>query len=106
MPPRIDVAVNTSLNETADQTVQFSSECENCLQLQTKLDQLTKDLPDIQAEKAKVCDFAKDLERKKDELKQEIETLTYRYEETISELRNELQHQKKKYEKEKAYFDM
>ncbi|KAJ8921119.1 hypothetical protein NQ315_013589 [Exocentrus adspersus] len=89
---KVDAAVNTS-TEQKEECVQ-SEPCQNCEELQTKLDKITKQLPDIQAEKAKICDFAKELENKRDQLSIEIEKLKLKHESVISQMQEELESEK------------
>lgn len=64
------------------------------------------EIPDIQAEKAKVCDFAKDLEKKRDQLNKDMQKMKKKYEKDIEDLQLELEADKKKFVREKAVFDM
>lgn len=101
----VDVAVNTSFSIN-DETVQTCIECLNCDALREKLKNIMRDIPDIQAEKARVCDFVKDLEKKRDQLNNEMQKMKKKYEKDIEDLKLELQNEKKKFTKEKAVFDM
>lgn len=80
--------------------------CETCSELRKQLDKLLKEIPDIQAEKARVCDFAKDLEKKRDHLNKEMQKMKNKYEKDIEDLQSELEAEKKKFIREKAVFDM
>lgn len=102
---RNDVAVNTSFSEK-EESVQICMECQNCAELKQQLNKLMKQIPDIQAEKAKVCDFAKDLEKKRDLLNRDMQKMKENYEKDTGDLRAELEAEKKKFLKEKAIFDM
>ncbi|KAJ8940913.1 hypothetical protein NQ318_017504 [Aromia moschata] len=101
---RIDAAVNTTFKDE-DETI-LNQKCANCEELERKLEELQKALPDVKAEKARVMDFAKELERKRDKTAMEMQKLRRDYENELSELRREIESEKKKYAKEKAVFDM
>lgn len=101
----IDVAVNTSFSFN-DESAQTCIECLNCDELREQLKNLMREIPDIQAEKARVCDFAKDLEKKRDQLNNEMQKMKKKYEKDIEDLKIELENEKKKFTKEKAVFDM
>lgn len=102
---RNDVAVNTSFSNKAD-SVQSCRECDSCAELKQQLNKLMKEIPDIQAEKARVCDFAKDLEKKRDQLNKDLQKMKSKYEKDIEDLQLELDAEKKKFTREKAVFDM
>lgn len=102
---RQDAAINTSFSNK-DESVDNRLECQNCTEMKQKLEHLLKELPDIQAEKARVCDFAKDLEKKRDQLNKEMQKMKAKYEKDIEDLRAELEGEKKKFVREKAVFDM
>lgn len=102
---RNDVAVNTSFSNK-DESIQNRMECQSCTELKQQLNKLMKEIPDIQAEKAKVCDFAKDLEKKRDQLNKELQKMKNKYEKDIEDLQLELETEKKKFVREKAVFDM
>lgn len=67
---------------------------------------MKREIPDIQKEKARICDFAKDLEKKRDQLSIEIQKLKDKYDRDVNDLKEELAAEKKKFVKEKALFDM
>lgn len=105
IPNRVDAGVNTSF-PLKDECVQNSASCQSCLELKRQLDRLMNEIPDIQAEKAMVCDFAKDLEKKRDQLNKEMQNMKKKYENDIEDLRVELETERKKFVKEKSIFDM
>lgn len=102
---KIDAAVNTSFR-SKDETVQSCLECPSCIEMKQQLEKLLKEIPDVQAEKARVCDFAKDLEKKRDQLNKDMQKMKNKYEKDIEDLQAELETEKKKFHKEKAVFDM
>lgn len=102
---RNDVGVNTSFPND-EEIVRNSMKCQSCVELKQQLDRLTKEIPDIQAEKAKVCDFAKDLEKKRDQLNRDIQKMKSAHVKDIEDLQAELEAEKKKFHREKAIFDM
>lgn len=102
---RRNVATNTSFSNK-DESIQSCMACQNCDELKKQLNKLMKEIPDIQAEKAKVCDFAKDLEKKRDQLNKEMQKMKNKYEKDIEDLQLELEADKKKFVREKAVFDM
>ncbi|CAG9814944.1 unnamed protein product [Phaedon cochleariae] len=102
---KVDAAVNTSDLEKP-QYPQNDKGCSECEELKDSLNRLKREVPDIQAEKAKLCDFAKDLEKKRDQLSKEIEKLRKKYDKDIGELQEELDSEKKKFLREKSIFDM
>lgn len=102
---RHDVAVNTSFSKE-DECVQSCKEYNTDIKLKQQLNKLMKEIPDIQAEKAKVCDFAKDLEKKRDQLNKDMQEMKIKYEKDIEDLQVELETEKKKFAREKAVFDM
>lgn len=97
--------MNTSF-PNKEESIQNSLECQSCAELKHQLSKLMKEVPDIQAEKARVCDFAKDLEKKRDLLNKEMQTIKVKYEKDIEDLQGELETEKKKFVREKAVFDM
>lgn len=102
---RNDVAVNTSF-PIEDESAQTCTECQSCIELKQQLKKMMKEIPDIQEEKARVCDFAKDLEKKRDQLNNEMQKMKKRYEKDIEDLKIEVDNEKKKFLREKAVFDM
>ncbi|XP_018562138.1 centromere protein J [Anoplophora glabripennis] len=100
----VDVATNTSMEEK-DENVK-NEKCQNCHELQVKLEKVSKQLPDIQVEKARVCDFAKELEVKRDQLYKDMEMMKQKHDRVISEMKEELDNEKRRFAREKMMFDM
>lgn len=101
---KVDVAVNTSVEEK--NWCIKREECRNCEELRKKLEEISTRLPDIQEEKARVCDFAKELEAKRDQLFRDMEKMKRNHEKITSELGEELENEKRKFAREKMVFDM
>ncbi|CAH1110192.1 unnamed protein product [Psylliodes chrysocephalus] len=103
---KTDAGVNTSFAEKSAGTQTQFDECFGCVQLRNKIEKLEKDLPNITAEKAKLCDFAKELESKRDQLYKELQYVKEKYEKDIEDLQEELETAKVKSAREKALIDM
>nr|CAI5862017.1 unnamed protein product [Callosobruchus analis] len=103
-PKKVNVAVNTSFTGIEESTQ--IDKCLNCEALQEAMEHLKKQVPNIQKEKARICDFAKDLEKKRDQLTRDLQKLQKKYDEDVGDLTKELENEKKKFQKEKAIFDM
>ncbi|CAH1959195.1 unnamed protein product [Acanthoscelides obtectus] len=103
-PKKVNIGVNTSFTGVEEST-QIEN-CLNCEALTETMEKLKKQIPDIQKEKAKLCDFAKDLEKKRDQLTRDLHKLQKKYDEEVGDLMTELENEKKKFQKEKAIFDM
>nr|CAH7741184.1 unnamed protein product [Callosobruchus chinensis] len=103
-PKKVNVAVNTSFTGVEESTQ--IDKCLNCEALHEAIENLKKQVPNIQKEKARICDFAKDLEKKRDQLSRDLQKLQKKYDEDVGDLTKELENEKKKFQKEKAVFDM
>ncbi|XP_056633622.1 cytadherence high molecular weight protein 2 isoform X2 [Diorhabda sublineata] len=97
---KINTAVNTSFSQNKE------ASCQNCIDLQDKLEKLLYESTNVEVEKRKLCDLTKELEHQCRELTAEIEKLKLNYDKDIEDLREELDEERKKFAREKALLDM
>ncbi|CAG9854405.1 unnamed protein product [Phyllotreta striolata] len=103
---KVDTGVNTSYVEEQQCNRPKFEQCTGCVELRNKLSKLEKDIPNITLEKAKLCDFAKELESKRDDIQKEMEFMKLKYEKDLEDLREELAEEKVKSAKDKALVNM
>lgn len=97
---KIHTAVNTSFSH------QIEASCQKCIDLEGKLERLLHESSNVEVEKAKLYDLTKELEHRCTLLAAEMEKLKLNYDKDVEDLREELDEERKKFEREKALVDM
>ncbi|XP_030753170.1 centromere protein J isoform X2 [Sitophilus oryzae] len=103
---RIDAGVNTSFDSfKLDDTVKNDEPCTECEVLKSKLLQKTKSFNNLQTEHEKLKKELNELDGKYNNIKKEMNNNEKKYTEQVAKLEEEMTSERKKYLKEKNYFE-
>jgi len=103
---KIDAGVNTSFdNSRLDETVKNEGACRECEELRSKVSEIKQKCFNFHAENSNLRGDVRELEKKIEQLKKDMKKAKEKYEETVESLQGDLDCEKKKFAKEKFYFE-
>ncbi|XP_076254760.1 spindle assembly abnormal 4 isoform X2 [Rhynchophorus ferrugineus] len=103
---KIDAGVNTSFeSHKLDETIKNNEPCKDCQELRSKISQKAINFTNLQNDNGKLRLKLKDVEEKYDDLRRQLKNNEIKYMEKIEKLEEDLEIERKKYSKEKTYFE-